>query len=107
MSDFFVIELEFHIQAGTIPRNANARSMRSIGNGLDSTIFLPCVSRAAPSKKLLRLIQDGQRAWACSADISDRTIVVLRITNFRHCCIYKKPMHAQSDCGTRVTAGSL
>jgi hypothetical protein len=28
--------------------------MRSIGNGLDPTNFLPCLGRAAPSKNLYR-----------------------------------------------------
>lgn len=48
----FLLNSSFISRPGTITHNANARSMRSIGNGIDATIFLPCVSRAAPSKEI-------------------------------------------------------
>jgi hypothetical protein len=46
-----LLSSSFNSSPGTIQRNGNARSMRSIGNVIDSTNFLAFLSRAAPSKR--------------------------------------------------------
>jgi hypothetical protein len=70
--------------------------MRSIADDIDSMTFLPCARRAAPSKNPARKIQI--KLPRRRHRISNRTIVVLRITNFGHCCIYSNAARERTEC---------